>query len=106
MLTNKTFLVLLGVLNFLNIFDAVATSIWIEYFGATELNPLMDWLIGFGYFTFISVKTLSVFLVSFIMWKNRNQNYTNLALYIGLVVYGVLVMYEIGMSILLAISYL
>jgi len=100
-ITNKTFLILLVVLNLLNIFDAIVTSLWVEYFGAVELNPFMNWLLSLGYPAFITIKTLSMFLLSYLFWDRRNKQFTNLALYLGLVIYGTIAVYEIGVSLIL-----
>ena len=103
-ITDKTFIKLLALLNFLNIYDAVMTSIWVTHYGATEINPLMDYLLSLGHPVFFSVKIVGVGLLSLWMWVDRNKNQTNLALLIGLVFYSCLTLYEVVLSILLLSS--
>ena len=100
-ITDKTFLKLLFLLNFFNIYDAAMTSIWVIHYGASEINPVMDYLLSFGHLTFFIVKVLGVALLSLWMWTRRNKDQTNLALLIGLGFYSCLTFYEFMLSILI-----
>lgn len=46
-----------------NIVDIITTIIALEFFDAVEINPLMSYLIGQGYFYFIIVKIFVMSLV-------------------------------------------
>ena len=104
-IANRTFVKLLILLNFLNIYDAALTSIWVSFYGAIEINPVMDYLLSLGHPIFIVVKTGIVLLVSLLMWKNRNKGYTNLVLVMGLIFYTCLTLYEFTLSAILLFQF-
>jgi len=100
-LTDKTFIKLLAVLNFLNIYDGVSTATWVTHYGATELNPVIDALLSLGLPTFFIVKILGVFILSLYMWRERYDKIVRWALLIGLIFYGCLALYEFVLSVIM-----
>lgn len=78
--------------------DSVSTFVLIETGVATEMNPLMNWVLGYGWLPFFAVKGITVGLaVGFAEWLHR---YSQVAsrwlrvtcwLYLGLWILGVVV---------------
>lgn len=67
------YLVGLVILLLMNLFDSVATAIWITMGIAVELNPLMDYLLDFGPGVFVIVKNLLVIMCVFLLWRFRHS---------------------------------
>ncbi len=61
------------VLLLMNLFDSIATAIWITMGVAVELNPLMDYLLDFGPGVFMLTKNLLVALCVFLLWRLRHS---------------------------------
>ena len=70
---NKVIIILLSVLYLLNSLDAIFTHYLVTNGLATELNPIMDRLIGMGGWVFITSKFLIMTVVVLFLWKLRNR---------------------------------
>jgi hypothetical protein len=57
----------------LNLLDGVFTLIWVEHFGAEELNVLLADLVYDAPLMFMVVKLALVSLGTLFLWRNRNN---------------------------------
>jgi hypothetical protein len=88
-----------GILTFngLNIIDAVFTLFWIGMDYAEEANPLMGKLIEIHPVLFFFVKVFVLGgIVSGILWKTRNEGTARVGIVLALVIYSLIVLYNIG----------
>ncbi len=61
------------VLLLMNLFDSIATALWITMGVAVELNPLMDYLLEIGPGVFMITKNFLVILCVFLLWRLRHS---------------------------------
>ena len=71
--SDRHYLASLIVLLMMNLFDSIATAVWITLGVAVELNPLMDYLLDIGPGIFMLTKNLLVVLCVFLLWRLRHS---------------------------------
>ena len=100
MLKNKqTYHNLAKALVFLNLYDALCTSIWITLGLAIEANPLMRILIEQNLVLFLSVKLLLVNLGIWLVWRNIENIYARLSVLICFIAYAAVCIFHTAVSI-------
>lgn len=72
------------------------TIAWIESGGATEINPLMDLLIGIHPVLFMTTKILLVGLGTLLIWRFRDRSMAVGSLYLCVAAYSLLMLYHGG----------
>ena len=55
-----------------NLIDAYLTLVWINAGVATEINPIMNFLLQQGSEWFLATKITAVFIACLILWRMRN----------------------------------
>jgi len=78
-----------------NILDATLTIIWLNAGIATEANPIMDYLLGFGELWFFTVKISTVALACLILWALRDFKLAKLVAIICFAVYCAIIIFHI-----------
>jgi hypothetical protein len=97
MWTKKTIIKGIVAFNILNAFDAIFTLVWILKGFATEGNPLMGILIDVHPVLFFVVKVFAIgALVSWILWKARNERTAKFGILMALILYGFIALCNIG----------
>ena len=72
------------------------TIAWVESGRATEINPLMDLLIGIHPVLFMVTKILLVNLGALLLWRFRERTMAVGSLYLCLTAYSLLMLYHGG----------
>lgn len=67
----------------LNLLDGVFTLIWVEYFGAQEMNVMLSDLVVMDPLKFMLVKLSLVSLGILFLWRNRNKALAVIALFLA-----------------------
>lgn len=80
----------------LNLLDAVFTLIWINAGLAREANPLLDALVLERPVVFAVVKLSLVALGSLLLWRYRVRPLAVIGIFLGFLVYYLLMLYHIG----------
>ncbi len=75
------------VLHFLNTFDAMMTTIWVELGLAYEANPLIAGLFDIGPHAFLLAKLITVTIFLAVLWKFVDKRLARAGVWLGLVVY-------------------
>jgi hypothetical protein len=58
-------------MNVFNVIDGVCTLNAVNNYGATEINPVMDYLLNVGPFTFLAVKISIMLIITVFLYRNR-----------------------------------
>jgi hypothetical protein len=84
---------------FMNLLDALLTSVWLSSGIATESNPLMAELIGWGWAPFAAGKVALVSLGAYLLWRRRSHPLAVVGIFVSFVVYyAVLVQHVSGFT--------
>ena len=81
---------------FLNVLDAIFTLYWINTGLAKEANVLLRNLVENHPLIFVVVKFTLVLAGTYILWRNRNNQYAVTGLFLAFLVYYALLLYHIG----------
>ena len=92
-MTNKTVIRCLILLALLNLVDMYVTIALISINAAEELNPLMNYVLKFGFVPFIAVKSIAVSFVCYIFWKYKKHVLSQIGIFISLFIYLSLILY-------------
>jgi hypothetical protein len=92
-MTNKTVIRCLILLVLLNLVDAYVTIALISINAAEEINPLMNYVLQFGFTPFLIVKSLAVSFVCYVFWKFKEHILSQIGIFISLFVYLMLILY-------------
>jgi hypothetical protein len=71
----------------LNVADAVFTVAWVGAGRATELNPLMRWLVEDHPVAFVVLKTALVLLATVLLWRYRQRPLAVIGLFAAFILY-------------------
>ena len=71
----------------LNLLDGVFTLIWVEHFGAGELNIMMSDLIHDSALLFMFVKLTLVSLGTLFLWRNRRNSLAVISIFVAFFCY-------------------
>ena len=87
----------------LNLFDGVLTLIWVEFFWASEANPLMSDLVYNSALLFMAAKLTLVSLGTLFLWRYRSRPLAVMSLFLAFFSYYwvFLIHMEIGSKIFL-----
>jgi len=77
----------------LNMFDAYITATLVPLNLAKEVNPVMEYFLNHGVFSFIMVKVTAVSLACFVFWRYRRLLLAKIGLLTSLFVYFCLNLY-------------
>lgn len=91
--------ILLLTVLFLNILDAIFTSLVVGNSLAVEVNPLMAALLDQGIAIFVSVKLLIIVLSISVLWKYRKRKIAQVGAWICVFIYTILISYVICASL-------
>lgn len=61
-------------INLMSLLDAVSTGMIVDNYLFVELNPLMDALMGWGYFEFLVMKLLITLVGTLVCWHLLERN--------------------------------
>lgn len=78
---------------FLNLTDICVTIALVSTNIAKELNPLINYVLGFGIIPFIIVKTAAVSFACYVFWKYRNHILSKIGIFVSLFAYLLLILY-------------
>jgi len=76
--------------------DAIFTLVWLDLKIGEEANPLLDYVLTFGYVPFVVFKMSLTALGCIVLYKQRNHSLASkavlglLAMYTGLMIYHIL----------------
>jgi len=82
----------------LNLLDGVFTLIWVEHFGARELNFMLSDLVESNSLTFMLVKLTLVSLGILFLWRNRNNALAVFSLFLTFLVYYLVLLFHLQYS--------
>lgn len=91
---NNMLMGVVAALILLNAVDGVMTIAWIETGRATEINPLMDLLIGIHPALFMTIKMLLVCLGTLLLWRFRYKTMAVASLYLCFTAYSIVILYH------------
>jgi hypothetical protein len=92
-MTNRTVIRCLILLALLNLVDMYVTIALVSINAAEEINPLMNYVLQFGFIPFIAVKSLAVSFVCYVFWKYKEHMLSQIGIYISLFAYLSLILY-------------
>ena len=92
-MSDKNVIRCLFLLFLLNLIDICVTATLVPAGLATEVNPLMEYVLNFGVIPFILVKLTAVFFVLYVFWTHRTHILTKIGLFLSLFAYFTLVLY-------------
>jgi len=72
--------------------------VWVEYFGATEMNVMMRDLVHQDPLLFMLAKLSLVSLGTLFLWRNRNNSLAVVALFLAFFSYYLVFLYHIEYS--------
>jgi hypothetical protein len=67
----------------LNLLDGIFTLIWVEHFGATELNIMMRDVLEISPLLFMLAKLTLVSLGTLFLWRHRNNGLAVVSLFVA-----------------------
>lgn len=79
----------------LNVFDALATLMWVYSGQATEANPMMEYLVHEVPVLFVLVKFTLVFLGSWLLWIRRKNALAVVSIFVAFLAYYGVVLYHL-----------
>jgi hypothetical protein len=82
----------------LNLLDGIFTLIWVEHFGAGELNVLMRGLVYNSPLLFMLVKLTLVSLGTLFLWRNRSNKLAVVSLYVAFFSYYLVLLFHLQYS--------
>lgn len=87
----------------LNLLDGIFTLVWVEYFGADEMNIMMNDLVRANALMFMLVKLTLVSLGTLFLWRNRSRPLAVIAIFLAFFSYYLvlLVHLQFGSSVFL-----
>jgi hypothetical protein len=60
---------------------------------AEEVNPLMNYVLQFGFMPFIAVKSIAVSFVCYVFWRFKEHILSQIGIFISLFAYLMLILY-------------
>lgn len=94
-LTRWRYTRMLVIVYLLNIFDAFSTVFLVSNGYAYEANPIMAYVMSFGFTTFLAFKMLFFIPVLFLLRRGIDTNIGKVCIWISLIVYSILVAYHV-----------
>ncbi len=87
----------------LNLLDGIFTLIWVEYYGAGEMNVMMSDLVRTDALSFMLVKLTLVSLGTLFLWRNRSNSLAVVSIFFAFFSYYLvlLVHLQFGSAVLL-----
>jgi hypothetical protein len=82
----------------LNLLDGVFTLIWVEYFGAEELNILLSDLVQSNPLLFMLVKLTLVSLGTLFLWRNRSNALAVISIFVAFFSYYLVLLFHLQYS--------
>jgi hypothetical protein len=82
----------------LNLFDGIFTLIWVQYFGAVELNILLSDLVESSALLFMLVKLTLVSLGTLFLWRNRSNALAVISLFVAFFSYYMVLLFHLQYS--------
>lgn len=82
----------------LNLLDGVFTLIWVEHFGAGELNIMLSDLVHDSALLFMLVKLALVSLGTLFLWRNRRNSLAVISIFIAFFSYYMVLLIHLGYS--------
>jgi len=85
----------------LNLLDGVFTLIWVQHFGAGELNIMLSDLVQSSALLFMLVKLTLVSLGTLFLWRNRSNSLAVIALFLAFFSYYLVLLFHLQYSSLM-----
>ena len=82
----------------LNLLDGVFTIMWVEHFGASEMNILMADLVHSSAVLFMLAKLTLVSLGTLFLWRNRNNSLAVICLFFAFFSYYLVLLFHLQYS--------
>ena len=82
----------------LNLLDGVFTLIWVEYFGAGELNIMMSDLVQSSALLFMLAKLTLVSLGALFLWRNRSRPLAVISIFFAFFSYYLVLLFHLRHS--------
>ena len=82
----------------LNLLDGVFTLIWVQYFGADELNIMMSDLVQSNALLFMLVKLTLVSLGTLFLWRNRSNPLAVISIFLAFFSYYLVLLFHLQYS--------
>jgi len=82
----------------LNLLDGIFTLIWVQYFGAGELNVMMRDLVHANALLFMMAKLTLVSLGTLFLWRNRSNSLAVISLFLAFFSYYLVLLFHIQYS--------
>lgn len=87
---------IVAVILVLNLFDAVATLVWLEMGMAVEANPVMEYFLRYGPVLFVTIKLGLVSGGTLFLWHQRERPLAVVAIFIAFLAYYLLMLYHLN----------